>query len=306
MIVRFLIAIVTLLWVIAPGYADWRDDVGRLRLGIAIGAEVDVRERIEPYRAGLETHFGIPVDLFLMDTMGELVEAVSRGDIDFVRLSASAYAATFTLCGCIEPVASPRTSDLADGFHAIVITRAADGFDGLEDLAGQRLAVASQGSTAGYRVPLSAFHASGVDLAGHFSALVRVNGPSAGLDALLDGRVAASLGWSTLQGREDMGFSAGTLYDAYLSGGATMEELKVLWKSERIPFAAHAVRVDLPAPFKEALREYLLALQTFSPQAYFAVEPDYSGGFVRAAHNDFRAVLRTYRTEWMAGLDLRR
>lgn len=306
MIVRFICAAIWLLNLGLVTSADWREDVGRLRLGIVIGAEESVRERVEPFRSALETHLGVPVDLFLMDTMGGLVEAVTRGEVDYGRLSSTAYAVAYTLCGCIEPVAAPRTSDLADGFHSIVISKAENGLETIGDLEGKRLAVSSPGSTAGYRVPLATFHANGLDPASHFSALVRVKGPSSGLNALLDGRVDASLGWSTMQGRPDMGYSAGTLYEAYLSGRVPMSKLNILWKSERIPFASHAVRTDLPAAFKETLRKYLLALQTLAPHAYFAVEPDLSGGFVSVAHNDYRAVLRTYRSEWLTSLDMRR
>ncbi|ADZ72093.1 phosphate/phosphite/phosphonate ABC transporter substrate-binding protein [Polymorphum gilvum] len=295
-------AVLVLVGGLGSAVADWRDDLRRLRVGIAIGREEDMRERLEPFREELEYRIGVPVDLFLIDSLAGLVDALVRGEVDYARLSASAYAAASTLCACVEPLVSPRATDLSAGFHAVLVTRAVDGLVTLDALKGRSLAVSDPQSVAGYRVPLAGLYAQGIDPSEHFSTLVHVAGPRDALRALIDRRVDAALVWSSLDGNPAFGYSLGTLNEAYVETRLDVSRLSVVWKSPRIPYGAHAVRTDLSKEFRGLLRERLVALQDDAPAAYFAVEPDMGGGFAPVTHDDYEAVLETFRPQWRRAL----
>ncbi|PVB60255.1 PhnD/SsuA/transferrin family substrate-binding protein [Labrenzia sp. 011] len=275
----------------------------RLRLGVVVAADEGARDRVEPFRLALEEIADLPVDLFLLETMGEAVEAIASGRIDYARLSPSAYAATHGLCACVEPLVTAGPDDFPARFHAILIARRGPEKTTLADLAGTRLAVGSRQAVTGYRVPLANLAADGINARTHFSTLVEVSDPVEGLKALLDGRVQSALAWSTLAGEAKTGYTAGTLNDYYVSGGPGFKDIEIVWRSPPIPYSAHTLRADLPDTLKRRLRAGLMDLRREAPDAYLAIEPDLPGGFEPVVHADYRPVLRTYEDGFSALLD---
>ncbi|MHA7774870.1 phosphate/phosphite/phosphonate ABC transporter substrate-binding protein [Roseibium sp. M-1] len=275
----------------------------RLRLGVVVAGDDGARDRVEPFRLAIEEIADLPVDLFLMETMADAVEAIAAGRIDYVRLSPSAYAATHQLCACVEPLVTAAPDDFPARFYAVLIARRGAEKLTLAELKGTRLAVGGTHAVTGYRVPIANLAADGVDARTHFSALVEVQDLLEGVRAVLDGRVQATLGWSTLAGEAKNGYTAGTLNDYYVSGGRSFNDLEIVWRSLPIPYSAHSLRKDLPDDLKRRLRAGLMDLRREAPDAYLAIEPDLPGGFEPVVHADFRPVLRTYEDEFAALLD---
>ncbi|MEO9901557.1 MAG: PhnD/SsuA/transferrin family substrate-binding protein [Roseibium sp.] len=286
--------------VLLPATTSWAQQEGlqRLRLGVAVGADEAMRERIEPFRLYLEDELDVPVDLFLIDTLGELAEALVKGDIDYARLSPASYAAAFTQCACIEPLATARPDHFPARFYSVLIVKSADQGATLSDLKGGRLGIGQSNSISSYRVPLSNLLAEGIDVRQHFRTSVRVKDPVEGLQAVLEERIDASLGWSTLSGKMETGYTAGTLNELFTSGAAGLDKLQIVWRSPAIPYNAHSVRTDLPDEQKRALRGALLELRDASPAAYFSIEPDFPGGLEPVVHADYRAMLRSYAPDF--------
>ncbi len=274
----------------------------RLRLGVVVGGDERARERVEPFRLALEEIADLPVDLFLMDTLGDAVEAIAAGRIDYARLSPSAYAAVHTLCGCIEPLVTAGPDDFPARFYAILVTKRGAEPMSLTGLKGTRLAVGGKQAVTGYRVPLANLAADGIDARRHFSTLVEVQNPLEGLKAVLDGRVRSTLAWSTLAGEAKNGYTAGSLNDYYISGGRGFDDLEIVWRSPPIPYSAHSLRKDLPDALKRSLRAGLMDLRREAPDAYLAIEPDLPGGFEPVVHADYRPVLRTFEDAFTAVL----
>jgi phosphonate transport system substrate-binding protein len=274
-----------------------QDTVSRLRFGVAVGTDTSIRDRIEPFRLALERALDVPVDLFLLDTLGDVVEALTNGDIDYAPLSASAYGAAYARCKCVEPLVTARPDAFPGRYHALIVGLKTDRPRTLADLAEGRLGVQAADSVSGFLVPLSGLLARGVDPATHFANIIRVKDPVDGLQAVLDGRVDATTGWSTLTGRADTGYTGGTLNEFYQSGAPGFDRFQVLWKSEPIPYDAHTVRQGLPDTFKKELRMVLVELKGQAPDAYFAIEPDLPGGFEPVVHDDFAAVLRIFELQ---------
>lgn len=275
---RVIFIVSALLTVVVPARSEDVAAGFRLRLAVVAGVDEDVLERVEPFREELQYRLSVPVDLFLMDTMGAAADALLRGEVDMLRLSGSAYGAAQTACDCLDPLVVAKDGEGAEGFHAVLVGRASE-VRRVEDLAGRRLAVGDPASVAAFRVPLAALVREGVDPATFFSALVRVEGPREGVRALFDGRVEGALVWSTLMGEAEFGYSAGTLNEAYLSTRLDMNRLAVIWQSPRLPYAVHAVRADLPPALRARLKSVLTTLIDDAPGAYFAIEPDLGGGF---------------------------
>ncbi|WP_417688044.1 phosphate/phosphite/phosphonate ABC transporter substrate-binding protein [Roseibium sp.] len=277
-------------------------EMHRLRFGIAVGSDETARERIEPFRVYLENALDMAVDLFLIDTLGELAEALSQGDIDYARLSPSAFGVVSASCRCVEPLATAAPDSFPPHYFSVLVTRKASQLNTLADLKGARLGTGEGTSIATHRVPLSGLLAEGIDPAQHFRTLVQVQTPIEGLQAVLDGRVDASLAWSTLSGSPETGYTAGTLNDFYISRRPGFSDLQIVWRSSPIPYTAHAVHTETPDAVKQSLREALLTLLETAPDVYLAVEPDYPGGLRPAVAADFRALERGYSPAFLSWL----
>ncbi|WP_299475184.1 PhnD/SsuA/transferrin family substrate-binding protein [uncultured Roseibium sp.] len=284
--------------VVSANAADRDAMPDRLRLGVIVAGDETTRDRVEPFRLALEEIADLPVDLFLMDTLGEAVEGIVNGRIDYVRLSPSAYAAAHRLCKCVEPLVTAGPDDFPARFYAILVSKRSDANTSLEDLKGTRLAVGNKKAVAAYRVPIANLAADGIDARTHFQTLVEVQSPVEGLRALLDGRVQASLAWSSLAGEAKNGFTAGTLNDYYVSGSKGFKDLEIVWRSPPIPYSAHSISKDLPDALKRRLRAGLMDMRREAPDAYLAIEPDLPGGFEPVVHADYRPVLRTFEDDF--------
>lgn len=297
-----LVATILLLWSvllasIGAGHAEGDADPRRLRVGITVGTDDTIRERVEPFRLALEAAIDLPVDLFLIDTLDETVDALAKGEIDYARLSSSAYAATFSRCSCVEPLATARPDAFPGRFYSVLVVRETERALTFEDLKGGILGIQGPDSIAGYRIPLANLAAEGIQPKAHFRSILRLKDPVDGLHAVLDGRVDAAAAWSTLSGSEESGYTAGSLNDFFVSGAKGLDRLRILWRSPPLPYNAHAVRAELPDAFKRQLRAALLELKDSAPDAYLAIEPDMPGGFEPVVHADYRAVLRTYEPD---------
>lgn len=302
MLTRFVKIVAVILctfgWVSAAQAEASGDMPDRLRLGVVVAADDTARDRVEPFRLAMEEIVDLPVDLFLLDTLGDAIERIVDGKIDYVRLSPSAYAAAHRICDCVEPLVTAGPDDFPARFYAILVSRRGAGNTSLEDLKGTRLAVGNKHAVAAYRVPLANLAADGVNARAHFQTLVEVQNPLEGLRAILDGRVQASLAWSSLAGEAKNGFTAGTLNDYYVSGAKGFSDLEIVWRSPPIPYSAHVVAKNLPDALKRRLRAGLMDLRREAPDAYLAIEPDLPGGFEPVVHADYRPVLRTYEDDF--------
>lgn len=275
-------------------HADWRDDVKVLRIGVltADTPSADLA-RLEPFRAYLADRIALPVELVPATTTATLIEAASSGRVQYAILTASAYAATSEICKCVEPLVLPAAMDGSRGFHAILVARADSPYQKLEDTDGARLALGAVDSVSGTLLPLKEFADAGIDPAKHFAALYQSPGPADAIGALLDGRADVALAWSSLAGDAATGYSFGPLTTMVASGTLSMDRVRVVWQSPLIPFGPHAVRTDMPAEEKTALRDALTAMAAEAPDTLDAVDRSAygGGGFVAASAEDYAPLM---------------
>ncbi len=262
-----------------------------LRVGLVLDPASEDFRAAEPFRAALETGLRIPVHLVAYRDLARLQGALIRGEIDYAPLSASAYAAASRRCACVVPLIVPRSADGAAGWHAVALVAQASPFQGLGDLAGARLATARPVSTAGYRVPLAAMKADGLDPDSHFASVRAFDSTRAAAAAVLAGEADVAFGWSSLRGDASSGYSRGTLRDLAELQGAGTPSLRVVWTSPQIPNAPHVVRDSVPLAIRDALVELLVLDAAVSPSDALRLSPH---GFVPVTHEDFAAVLATF------------
>jgi phosphonate transport system substrate-binding protein len=262
-----------------------------LRVGVVLDPAREDFQAAEPFRAGLEVGLRIPVHLVAYRDLARLQTALVRGEIDYAPLSASAYAAAYRRCSCVVPLLVPRSADGAAGWHAVALVAQASPFQTLRDLAGARLATAQPASTAGYRVPLAAMKADGLDPDSHFASIRAFDSVRAAAAAVLAGEADVAFGWSSLRGDPGSGYSRGTLRDLAELRGESGPGLRIVWTSPQIPNAPHVARDSVPAEIRDALVELLVIDAAVSSSEALRLSPH---GFVPVTHEDFAAVLATF------------
>jgi phosphonate transport system substrate-binding protein len=252
------------------------------RLGI-VATDRRAADRIEPFRRRLEIALDRNVEIVSTGSGLALARALAEAKVDYAMLSGTAYATAWRLCGCVAPIAVPRSVDGTAGYHAAVVVRASSSIATVKDLKSRTLAVAEETSVAGRMLPLAELASAGVpstDLA----KLVPTAGPAAALALLTDGKVDAAVVWSTLEGSEAGGYSRGTLADAVAKGRLAMSDYRIVWSSSLIAHPPHVIRSSLAEPVKARLRDVLDDLPERDPDAYDAVAGSFGGGFVPVGH----------------------
>jgi phosphonate transport system substrate-binding protein len=268
---------------IAPGAADWRDDIKVLRIGFLAGDNAPYRTaQLEPFRAYLQDKLSLPVELVPGRSFAALIDAETGARIQYAILSAASFATASALCRCVEPLVMPTAADGAEGYYAVLVSRSDGPIRSLADAKGARLALAGEDSVAGRLIPMKGFAREGIDPAKYFSAVIDKPDPKAAIAALLAGEADLAVGWSSLTGDFAGGYNAGVFHDMVASSELSMDEIRVIWQSPLIPFGPHAIRSDLPAELKTLLADALLTMASENPDALDAVDRSGGGGFVAA------------------------
>jgi phosphonate transport system substrate-binding protein len=256
-----------------------------LRIGVVAGREAaPITARLEPFRLRLGDELGVPVRVTAMKDALTLADALATHKIDYAILSATAYAAAFQLCSCIEPLVVPASIDGTAAWRSVVVTRGEGSAETIQDLKGKVLAAAAAPSIGGRLFPFAALAGQGIEPERFFARVETTGGPEAALKLMLAGKADAAVVWSTMEGEREAGYGRGTLHDLVEKRAMTMKDVRVVWQSPLVPHGPHAVRTDLPAAQKARLVDVLLRLKDNDPDAYDAVEPTFGGGFVRVGH----------------------
>jgi len=270
--------------------ADWRTDLGAFRVGVIAGNDVaGTIARVEPFRLALSEALGMQVDIFPTKDYEALIEAQAGSRIEYAILSASAYAATWLVCECVEPLAIPQAFDQTTSYRAILIA-GPSGPASIAQLPGSNVYIPDPETVGASAFALHELRGQGVDIIGQANtAIVKSAENSAG--KLLADDSAAILGWSSMTGDPSTGYSRGTLRTLARRKGGKITGYRIIWKSADIPHAPHVIRKTLPAEVKNILRETLRSMFDNDPVAYDAIEPVLGGGFLTARHSQYESII---------------
>lgn len=275
-----------------PAKADWRQDIGTFRIGIVAGDDVQgTYARVEPFRLALAEALGLNVEIFAAKNYRILINAHVAARIEYAIYSATAYATAWKMCECVEPLVLPKSLSGENSYKSILI--AADGGpQNLNELISAKLTGLSANSFAGYKFAAFELAAAAVKLPDDIQ--FAPSGEQA-VQQYLAGDFNALIGWSSLSGDPQAGYSLGTLkLIAELNSknkAANPVIGRVIWQSSAIPHRPHAIRKTLAAEAKTLLREVLTRMFETDPVAYDSIEPVFGGGFATASHSQFLPII---------------
>jgi len=290
------LAALILLSTTAPSFSEWRKEIGVFRIGIVNqGTNASARKRLEPFRQSVADVLDMDVELFPTASGEQLIEALSKGRIEYAVLSASGYALAWTLCKCVEPLVIPRAYDSTDSYHLIALAKFGKGIT-LKDISRKKSAILSKRSVTGEALVKHLLGSSNpeVDISN-----VRLQSLATSAEtqaAFQNGEFDILYGWSSLTGDPSSGYSRGTLRDLVDPSSGNRARYEVVWKSKPIPHRPHVIRNNIAREAKQLLADMLTELFEKNPRAYDSIEPVYGGGFNTTRHDRFELLLDYFST----------
>lgn len=277
--------------------ADWRDDIGRFRIGIvASGPAARATSEAEPFRLAVEEKLGLPVEILPVANLSRLASAHIDGRVEYAVYPATTYAAAWVNCECIEPLVVARSQDNTVNTYFVLIGRAGTNRLNLSDLSGKKIWLLTGDEAMGQQFAIHGLRNAGTAIDEGATGFLTAENPRAALEEFIKGEGDGLIGWSSMQGDLTAGYSRGTLKQlAELDQGA-VSRFEVVWKSGAVPHRTHAIRKNLDGEAKRLLRELLGTLYEDDPVAYDAIEPVYGGGFQIATQSQFGTVTEFVRS----------
>lgn len=265
-------------------YADWRQDMGVFRIGIATKDGEPFKEKaLEGLRAQASQALAMPVEIFQARDASSLIDAAASSRIEYAILSSLGFVTLDLTCDCALPIAAPTSAEGATAIRSALIVDA-EKITSLQDLVGKRLAIGPESSLTGSILPTAQFSLNGARLREAGIDLVDVDNVEQAVEALANGSVDGFFGWDQVIPNSDRLFSSSLSKKL-----ESYSELKTnaVWVSEPIRFGPHIIKKNLPAEAATALTGMLENLNERAPLVYQTISPDLSGGLVPVTAQDY-------------------
>ena len=202
------------------------------------------------FRQALEEVLGIPVVFYPVENYSAAAPALLANELDFAMAGPSEYLLLRARANAIPIVGVTRPN-----YYSVIMTRIDSGIDSLADLKGKKIAMRTEGSTAGHIVPMKLLMDAGLNPHGDYE-VVMLN--RKGCDALRAGQVDA---WTDS-------------YDRYVEyvkePGLEGVEIKVIATSENLPADVFVANPSLGEGWIEDLRSHILNRQDILMSALLA------------------------------------
>ncbi|MFZ5629568.1 MAG: phosphate/phosphite/phosphonate ABC transporter substrate-binding protein [Spirochaetota bacterium] len=216
-----------------------------INFGITPWDEPDkLREMYAPFVAYLSERMKINIRFMVAQEYQELLNDLRRGIIHIAAFSPGSYAdALDSGIGSFADYVASTQNEGNSYYRGVII--AGTGYRDLQSLKGQSFAFVEKGSSSGYKFPLALLLAKGVDPYRHFSKVFYLGSHANVVDSVASGKVAAGATW-----------------DGYLERqmGKTPEKVRVMYRTEQIPYDAIVVSKKKGPRFARQLRTELLRI----------------------------------------------
>jgi len=205
----------------------------------------DTRRAFEPFFARLAAALGRPYELRVTTDWAGIAVALGSGQADCAWMGPWGFVLARARAGA-EAIATVLYQGRPT-YHAIIIGRPDLPIARFpEDARGMSISFADAGSTSGWLIPHHWFQTQGIDPRTFFR--------------YRDGASHAANVISVASGQVDLATDFDRNLDAMIAAGRVRaDQLRVVWRSDPLPNDALAVRADLDAVTRDALRAAALA-----------------------------------------------
>ncbi|MEM9804492.1 MAG: PhnD/SsuA/transferrin family substrate-binding protein [Cyanobacteria bacterium P01_D01_bin.56] len=225
---------------------------GKLRFAITDTSGTDELEQdFGVFRQTLADVLQMPVEFFPVKNYSAAAPALIANELDFVLAGPSEY-----LLLRARADAAPIVGITRPGYVSMIMTRIDSGLNQLSDLHGKRIAMRTEGSTAGHIMPLKMLLDAGLATDAYEVQMLNRQG----FEALQVGNVDA---WAD---------SASRYMEYVKSPGLDGTEIQVIATSENLPPDVFVANPNLDPDFLAELKNQMLANQDVLMAALWASE----------------------------------
>lgn len=257
-----------------------------LRLALVPIKNIHTQARqYRPLIRALEQATGRDVQLVQATSYGTVIEGLLAGDIDLAELGPASYAIAVGRGAQIDPVASFKlqpgpATPTSRAYHSVLITSRNNPATDLTQLRGATLSLTDPASTSGAILPRKAVQRlTGIPLETYFSRITFAGAHDRSIDAVRTGRVEASF------------VASNAVDDAVRHGTLRMDELRILWRSDPIPYDPFVTRRSLCPVLQKQIRQVFLG--DIQPLQGMLKELGMTG-FAPATDEDYREIRQLY------------
>ncbi|MBI1297721.1 phosphate/phosphite/phosphonate ABC transporter substrate-binding protein [bacterium] len=260
--------------------ADWPEV---FRLGLFGGDDAEqVLENNQPFADYMAERLGVEVDMFTGTSYTAVIEAMRADRVDAMQVGPFAYVLAVQEAGAealgagISTRAEPAVFDptLPAHYYSIIFTKKGSGIETIEDLRGQDFNFVDPASTSGHLAPKTLLFQMGINPDEEMQTVFAGSHPTAVISVWNDKAPAGATHESNLYRLRDEGQIDFCGFEDNQTGKERSEvELRALYEScpeghivmlamtDPIPNTPFAIRSNMPASFKAAVKEALLDIQ---------------------------------------------
>lgn len=278
------------LYAATPPPATQCERPSRLRFSvIPLGDSQENQAAYKPLADELQKRLKIPVELVALSSYGAVIEGLLSGAIDLARMGPASYISVSQSDPRIVPFAAlVRERDLFNegypaGYYSVLITRPKSAITSVQALKGKTLSLVDPDSTSGATIPRHYFsRLLDMPFDRFFSRIGYAGNHEQSVQAVLAGEV-------------DAAFVSSSMLSALIRANKIkQQDIRVLWKSEPIPYAPLVYRDQLCADIRQTIRSVFFDAQ--SQNVAVALRNLNAQSFVPVTDADYR-ILRNLRRQ---------
>ena len=234
------------------------------------------------------TRLGVPIDIVVADNYGDLETKLLEGEIDVATMSPYAYVQAKRMSSDIQVFAT-HISDGAETYGGYIVTHETREVHTVKDVRGLKFAYVDPRSSSGWLFPASRLLDAGIH-------------PVDDVDGMFYGSHAAVI-QAVVSGRADVGATYGGALEQGRSRIPGAENLRIIARTQRIPFDAYVARAGLPGAGRDAIQAALASVSTRDSAGRNALSSFRNiNGFMPALDPHYKGV-RTVDEEVSAALE---
>ena len=200
----------------------------------------------EPIKEYLSEKLGMPVEISVTSDYTAAIEAMRSKHIDMAWFGPFSYIIAANIANAEAIVNGVKESTGSATYKSVIVANANSGIEKLEDLKGKSFAFVDPASTSGNLIPRKILIENEIDPDNDFSVSFFAGTHNAVEYAVANGKV-------------DAGADSNNSYDRMVEAGENDPEVnKIIYTSEEIPGSPIVVRGDLPAEFKDKIKQALI------------------------------------------------
>ncbi len=216
-----------------------------INFGITPWDEPDkLRKMYAPFISYLSERLNVNIRFMVAQEYPELLNDLRRGIVHIAAFSPGAYADALDAgIGSFADYVASTQNEGNSYYRGVIIT--GKNYRDFKALKGQSFAFVEKGSSSGYKFPLALLLAKGVDPYRYFSKVFYLGSHANVVDSVVAGKVAAGATW-----------------DGYVERqlGKNQDKVRVLYRTEQIPYDAIVVSKKKGRRFANQLRAVLLRI----------------------------------------------